>query len=89
MKKGVPLIVGEFAADHGTAGNVDEDTILSQCATLGVGYLGWSWSGNSSDLSTLDITTNFNVSSLTTWGKRLIEGTNGIKASAAVCSVFQ
>ncbi len=89
LDKGVPLIVGEFAADHGSAGNVDEDTILASCASRGVGYLGWSWAGNSSDLSSLDITNNFNVNSLTTWGNRLINGSNGIKASAELCSVFE
>ncbi|MFZ5889873.1 MAG: glycoside hydrolase family 5 protein [Myxococcota bacterium] len=84
-----PLVVGEFAADHGSAGNVDEDTIMSFAETLGVGYLGWSWAGNGSGLATLDITNNFNASSLTTWGNRLVNGANGIKATSQVCGCFQ
>ncbi|HEY3496351.1 MAG TPA: cellulase family glycosylhydrolase, partial [Polyangiaceae bacterium] len=42
-----PLVVGEFAADHGDSGNVDEDTIMSLAENLSIGYLGWSWAGNS------------------------------------------
>jgi mannan endo-1,4-beta-mannosidase len=89
LAKNVPLIVGEFAADHGTAGDVDEGTILSASVQNGIGYLGWSWAGNSSDLATLDITNNFNLSSLTTWGSRLIDGANGIRATGKPCTVFE
>jgi mannan endo-1,4-beta-mannosidase len=89
LAKGLPFIIGEFASDHGSKGDVDDATIMSQCQQLGVGYLGWSWSGNSSDLATLDITNNFNVSSLTTWGSALINGSNGIKATAEPCSCLQ
>jgi mannan endo-1,4-beta-mannosidase len=89
LAKGLPFIVGEFAADHGSAGGVDEGTIMSQAVQNGVGYLGWSWSGNSSDLVTLDITNNFNVSSLSTWGSTLINGTNGIKSTSKTCTVYQ
>ncbi|MGC4093759.1 MAG: glycoside hydrolase family 5 protein [Polyangiaceae bacterium] len=83
-----PLVVGEFASDHGSAGNVDEATIMSLAENLGIGYLGWSWSGNASDLATLNITNNFNASSLTTWGTRLISGDNGIKATSTLCTCF-
>jgi mannan endo-1,4-beta-mannosidase len=83
-----PLVVGEFAADHGASGNVDEDTIMSLAENMGIGYLGWSWAGNSGDLATLDITTDFNASSLTTWGNRLVNGENGIAATSQRCSCF-
>ena len=83
-----PLVVGEFAADHGASGNVDEDTIVSLAENLGIGYLGWSWSGNSSELSSLDMTVNFDSASLTAWGERLINGANGIKATSSPCSCF-
>jgi mannan endo-1,4-beta-mannosidase len=84
MKYEAPLVVGEFAADHGSTGNVDEDTILSLAESLSVGYLGWSWSGNGSGLETLDITTNFESNTLTTWGTRLIRGMNGIEATQLI-----
>jgi mannan endo-1,4-beta-mannosidase len=83
-----PLVVGEFAADHGSAGNVDEAAIMMYAETLGIGYLGWSWSGNGSDLRSLDITNNFNASSLTSWGDRLVNGANGLRATAQRCSCF-
>lgn len=84
-----PLVVGEFAADHGPSANVDEDTILAYTESLGIGYLGWSWSGNSPELSSLDITQGFNPGSLTTWGNRLINGENGLKQTGEVCSCFE
>lgn len=88
LAKGLPLLVGEFAADHGAGNNVDEDTIMAQAASRGVGYLGWSWSGNSSDLTSLDMTNDFNVNSLTTWGTRIIHGSNGIVTSSETCTCF-
>jgi mannan endo-1,4-beta-mannosidase len=83
-----PLIVGEFAADHGSSGDVDEGTIMTYAEMLGIGYLGWSWSGNGDGLETLDIATNFNASSLSTWGNTLINGENGLMETSEVCSVF-
>ncbi len=88
LEKGLPLVIGEFAADHGSSGNVDEDAILAASEDYGVGYMGWSWSGNGSGLGTLDITNNFDVSSLSTWGDRLINGTNGIRATAKTCGCY-
>ncbi len=88
LQHGHPLIIGEFAADHGAGNNVDEGTIMSQCESRGLGYLGWSWSGNSGDLASLDITNNFNAQSLTSWGSTLITGSNGIEATAETCSCF-
>lgn len=84
--KGLPLIVGEFAADHGEGNNVDEDAILSNAETYGSGYLGWSWSGNGGGLGSLDIVENFNVDNLSPWGERLVNGVNGLKATSEICS---
>lgn len=86
--KGLPLVVGEFAADHGDSGNVDEGAIMEFSSALGVGYLGWSWSGNGEGLGTLDITTGFDASNLTTWGDALINGAYGIKATSELCTCF-
>jgi mannan endo-1,4-beta-mannosidase len=83
-----PLIVGEFAADHGTDKPVDEQAILDRCKEYGLGYLGWSWSGNGSGLGSLDIVSNFNAGSLSSWGKTLIDGKNGIKESSLPASVY-
>ena len=88
LAHGYPLIVGEFAADHGTGKEVDEGTIMAECASRGVGYLGWSWSGNGSGLESLDIAQNFNAQNLTPWGETLSHGDHGIANSAEICSVY-
>lgn len=92
--KSLPLIVGEFAADHGEDGNVDQEAILAGAEAHGFGYLGWSWSGNSdgsgggNDLSSLDIVENFDVNQLSPWGESLIESENGIRATSETCHCF-
>lgn len=83
-----PLVVGEFAADHGAEKEVDEGAIMMFAESLGIGYLGWSWAGNGDGLGSLDITTNFNASQLSTWGEALVNGPNGLKATSEICSVF-
>jgi len=86
---GLPLIVGEFAADHGAGKNVEEGAIMSKAESSRIGYIGWSWSGNGSGLESLDITNDFNVSSLTAWGSTLINDPSGITATAQTCSCFE
>lgn len=88
LGKNLPLIVGEFAADHGAGNNVDEGTIMAQAQQRGVGYLGWSWAGNSSDLASLDITNGFNAGSLTNWGNTLVHDGAGIANTSSVCTCF-
>ena len=86
---GLHLVVGEFAANHKGA-EVAEDAVMAAAQEYGVGYLGWSWSGNSNEdqLNELDITDMFDVNSLTPWGKRLVEGTDGLQETAQVCTCF-
>jgi mannan endo-1,4-beta-mannosidase len=84
---GLPLIVGEFGNKH-SDGDVDEDTILSEAQARGIGWLGWSWSGNSGGVEYLDLTNGFNPDSLTTWGQRLFNGANGIAATSVRAGIF-
>jgi mannan endo-1,4-beta-mannosidase len=84
---GLPIVVGEFGFDH-SDGNPDEDTILATTQARGIGYLGWSWSGNGGGVEYLDLVTGFNAAQLTTWGQRLFNGANGIKATSREASVF-
>lgn len=88
--KNLPLIIGEFAADHGAGANndVDEAAILSLAEQFEVGYLGWSWSGNNPELNSLDIVMDFNADNLTPWGEVLINSSNGIRATSIMCSCF-
>ncbi|GAA4055545.1 cellulase family glycosylhydrolase [Nonomuraea soli] len=82
---GLPLVIGEFGFNH-SDGNPDEDTIMAQAQARGVGYLGWSWSGNGGGVEYLDQVVNFNPAQLTSWGVRLFQGTNGIASTAEECS---
>ncbi|MEU7800618.1 cellulase family glycosylhydrolase [Micromonospora arborensis] len=84
---GLPIVVGEFGFDH-SDGNPDEDTILSYSQANGIGWLGWSWSGNGGGVEYLDLTTSFNPANLTSWGQRLFNGANGIRQTAREASVF-
>jgi len=83
--KGLPLVVGEFGWQFASS-EVDHETVLAQAQARGLGYLGWSWSGNTDPI--LDMATSFNPSQLTTWGQRIFNGTNGIKATAKEATVF-
>ncbi len=83
----LPLVVGEFGADH-QGQDVDEASILELAHQYQIGYLGWSWSGNSSEVASLDITFNFNVNALSPWGDFLINSTYGIRNTSSIATVF-
>ncbi|MDG4808671.1 cellulase family glycosylhydrolase [Micromonospora sp. WMMD1120] len=84
---GLPIVVGEFGFNH-SDGDPDEDAILAYSQANGIGWLGWSWSGNGGGVEYLDLATNFNPANLTTWGQRLFNGVNGIRQTAREASVF-
>jgi mannan endo-1,4-beta-mannosidase len=84
---GLPLVVGEFGNMH-TDGNPDEDTIMAEAQARGLGYLGWSWSGNSSDVAYLDMVNGFDPASLTPWGERFLNGANGIRQTSKEATVY-
>ncbi len=83
---GLPLVIGEFGADH-QGQPVDEGTIMAQAQQRGLGYIGWSWSGNGSCCTSLDVVSNFGTS-LTSWGNILVNGNNGVRQTAVFASVF-
>jgi mannan endo-1,4-beta-mannosidase len=84
---GLPLVVGEFGFNH-SDGDPDEDTIMAQAQARGLGYLGWSWSGNGGGVEYLDMVTSFNPAQLTSWGDRIFNGANGIRATAREATIF-
>jgi len=87
-KQGLPLLIGEFGILH-TDGDPDEKAIMAAAGSEGIGYIGWSWCGNSSEVSYLDIVKYWwDVNSLTEWGNILINGDNGIATTSRECSVF-
>ncbi len=87
LNKNLCLVIGEFGGKH-TNGDVDEDTILSYTKSKNVGWIAWSWKGNGSDWSYLDLANDWAGTSLTTFGQRVINGTNGITSTSKKCSVF-
>ena len=85
--RGLAIVVGEFGGEHGGK-DVAEEAILQYAQDMGIGYLGWSWSGNGSCCVQLDIVNNWNAGSLSTWGNYLINSTNGIKATSKLATNF-
>lgn len=81
------LLIGEFGATH-NGNNVDENAILQFAEQFGMGYLGWSWSGNGSCCTDLDMVINFDPNNLSIWGNRLINGINGIASTSVPASVY-
>jgi mannan endo-1,4-beta-mannosidase len=84
-ENGWPLVIGEFGWRF-AAGEVDHETILAEAQARGLGYLAWSWSGNTDPI--LDMTVNFDPAQLTTWGERIVNGANGLKATAREATIY-
>jgi mannan endo-1,4-beta-mannosidase len=82
---GWPLVIGEFGW-KAQSSNVDDQTVMAEAQARGIGYLGWSWAGNNDPI--LDMTVNFDPTQLTTWGQRMFNGPNGIKATAKEATVY-
>jgi mannan endo-1,4-beta-mannosidase len=90
----IPFIVGEFGFQHGSdaQGNpyaIPFEVLLEESVRLGIGYLGWSWTGNSGGVEYLDLTARSgSAMELTPWGDELINGASGIRATAEPASIF-
>jgi mannan endo-1,4-beta-mannosidase len=87
----LPLIIGEFGYNFNNGKNnleckVDHKSLLKKCRELGIGYLAWSWAGNDSINSWLDLS---DWNNLSWWGKEIFNGENGIKSTAKKASVFK
>lgn len=91
----VPLIVGEFGFQHGTDGQgnpiqIPYEVLLEEADRLGIGYIAWSWTGNSGGVEYLDMTAlTGSANELTDWGDDVINGPNGIRATSVPASIFQ
>lgn len=84
---GLPLVIGEFGWNH-SDGNPDEDSIMATAQANGIGYLGWSWSGNGGGVEYLDMVTAFDPAQRTSWGIRIITGANGLSTTSKEASVY-
>ena len=85
---GLPLIVGEFGHLH-SDGDPDEDAILAEAEARGIGYLGWSWSGNSGGVEYLDMAEGFDGQRLSPWGERIFNGPDGIAETSEEATVHE
>ncbi|HST86345.1 MAG TPA: cellulase family glycosylhydrolase [Kineosporiaceae bacterium] len=83
--KNWPLVIGEFGWQQ-SASNVDDQAVMAESVARGLGYIGWSWAGNNDPY--LDMATNFDPTQLSTWGVRIFNGTNGIKATAKEATIY-
>ncbi|MER7787127.1 cellulase family glycosylhydrolase [Streptomyces sp. NPDC097640] len=82
----LPILIGEFGGPPDQYGDPDENTMMATAQQLKLGYLAWSWSGNTDPI--LDMTTDFDPNKLTDWGKRVFNGPNGIAETSREATVF-
>ncbi|MDN0196552.1 cellulase family glycosylhydrolase [Streptomyces sp. S.PNR 29] len=82
----LPLLIGEFGGPPDQYGDPDEDTMMAAAQQLGLGYLAWSWSGNTDPI--LDLATDFDPTRLSSWGRRVFNGANGIAATSEEATVY-
>ncbi|MCG7524519.1 cellulase family glycosylhydrolase [Streptomyces sp. OfavH-34-F] len=83
---GLPLVIGEFGGPADQYGDPDEDTMMSEAQRLGLGWIAWSWSGNTDPI--LDLTIGFDPARLSTWGERIFHGADGIAQTSREATVF-
>lgn len=82
----LPLLIGEFGGPADQYGDPDEDTMMATAQQLKLGYLAWSWSGNTDPI--LDLAINFDPTQLSSWGQRIFNGANGIAQTAKEATVY-
>lgn len=84
---GLCQVIGEFGWKH-TDGDVAEETIMSYCQEKGIGYMAWSWKGNSGGVEYLDLSNDWAGKNLSDWGDEIVNGANGLKETSEICTVF-
>ncbi len=87
VSRGLPLVIGEFGDNH-SDGNPDENAIMAAAQSNGIGYMGWSWSGNGGGVEYLDMVTGFNPAQISSWGQRIINGANGLSTTSVQCTCY-
>ncbi|MFE2585790.1 cellulase family glycosylhydrolase [Streptomyces sp. NPDC059378] len=82
----LPLVIGEFGGPADQYGDPDEDTMMAAAQQLKLGWLAWSWSGNTDPV--LDLALDFDPKQLSSWGRRIFNGVNGIAQTAKEATVY-
>ena len=88
--QGLPMIVGEFSDTHSPCGEVEDEFIMAEAEAHDVGYYAWSWDWEDKD--EWAIGTNWEADStdeLTSWGRDLIFGPNGVDATSEIATIFE
>lgn len=82
------VCVGEFGYQH-DGKDVDEAFLMDYCQENAIGYLAWSWKGNAGQAAYLDLAVDWDGKELSPdWGETVINGPNGIRETAKLCTVF-
>lgn len=87
IQTGFPVVIGEFACSHGGR-YVDWQTILDYSAAKRMGWLVWSWTGNSGGVEDCDMFSGYDESSYLPNGTNTVLGRNGIKETSVECTVY-
>lgn len=87
VETGFPVVIGEFASSHGGR-YVDWQTILDYSAEKRMGWLVWSWTGNSGGVEDCDMFNGYDESYFLPNGTNTVLGRNGIKETSQECTVF-
>ncbi|WP_246204288.1 cellulase family glycosylhydrolase [Streptomyces tailanensis] len=82
----LPILIGEFGGPADQWGDPDEDTMMATAEQLDLGYLAWSWSGNTDPI--LDLSIGFDPNQLSSWGQRIFNGANGIAQTSKEATIF-
>src|SRR3954447_25830088 len=85
--KGWPLVIGEFGWQSDSS-QVDDTTLMAQAQSRGLGYIGWSWAGNNDPVLDMVPVSSWDPAQLTTWGQRIVNGPNGIKATSKQATIY-
>ncbi|WP_374215051.1 glycoside hydrolase family 5 protein, partial [Streptomyces longispororuber] len=81
----LPILIGEFGGPADQWGDPDEDTMMATAEQLDLGYLAWSWSGNTDPV--LDLAIGFDATKLSSWGERIFHGADGIAETSREATV--
>lgn len=87
LATGYPVIIGEFAYRHGGR-YVEWQSILDYTAQTQVGYLVWSWTGNSGGVEDCDMFGSYDDSIYKPNGTNTVLGRNGIRETSVECSIY-
>ena len=86
----LPVIVGEFSSDKYSVVKYKTARALQIFSELGIGWLAWSWNANA--VSSMNMAKGWRYSSdadLKDFGKLVIKGAYGLKATAKAATIFQ